>query len=70
MIVALTDLGGFQSSHSLTNDDMLNIGDVNADGKISNADLQGLLNLLKAGGGSGGTTAVPEPSSILLLALG
>ena len=70
MLVALTDLGGFQSSHALTNDDLLNIGDVNADGKITNADLQGLLNLLKAGGGSGGTTAVPEPSSILLLALG
>jgi autotransporter-associated beta strand protein len=71
MLTALTDLGGFQSSHLLSTDDMLNIGDINADGKITNADLQGLLNLLKAGGGSGGgTTAVPEPSSILLLALG
>ena len=42
-------------------------GDVNFDGSLTNADLQAMINLLKAGGGS--TTAVPEPASFVMLAL-
>src|SRR5262249_20757181 len=45
----------------------LDLIDVNTDGKATNADLQSLLNLLKAGSGS--TGAVPEPASFVLLGL-
>jgi PEP-CTERM motif len=47
---------------------MKTIGDVNGDIQFTNADLQALLNALKAGGGS--ADAVPEPASIVLLSLG
>jgi hypothetical protein len=40
---------------------------VNGDHLFTNADLQALLNLLKSGGGS---TSVPEPSALVLTALG
>jgi hypothetical protein len=43
------------------------VGDVDVDGKFTNADLQALLNLLKAGGGS--TNPVPEPSTLVLAVL-
>jgi hypothetical protein len=42
-------------------------GDFNGDGQVSNADLQGLLSALISGQGS---LAVPEPSSLVLSALG
>jgi hypothetical protein len=48
---------------------MLNIGDVNLDGKISNADIQAELDLLSSLG-AGATAAVPEPSTCVLLVLG
>ncbi len=38
--------------------------DLNADGHVNNADLQWLLNYLKAG--AGGTTAVPEPTTFVM----
>ena len=44
------------------------IGDFDADGRFTNADMQGLLSLLASGGGS--VTAVPEPGTLSLLALG
>jgi autotransporter-associated beta strand protein len=69
MLTALTDLNVWKTSHSLTNDDMLNIGDVNLDGKISNADIQAELDLLSSLG-AGATAAVPEPSTCVLLVLG
>jgi hypothetical protein len=40
---------------------------MNADGNFNNADLQDLLDFLKDGNGS---TSVPEPASLVLLALG
>jgi hypothetical protein len=40
---------------------------LDGDGKVTNADLQGLLNLLKSGGGS---NAVPEPESAWLCLIG
>ncbi len=42
------------------------IGDLDHSGTVTNADLQGLLDLLKSGGGS--TTAVPEPALLALIA--
>ncbi len=66
---ALTNLGGYNAAHSsLTSAQLLDIEDVNGDGKVNNADLQALLIELKAGGGS--SDSVPEPSTIALLGIG
>jgi uncharacterized repeat protein (TIGR03803 family) len=67
MLAALPDLDGFKTASSLSDADLLMIGDVNGDGIVSNADVQALLNLLHSGGGS--VNAVPEPLSIVLMAL-
>jgi glucose/arabinose dehydrogenase len=65
---ALTNLGGYNAAHSsLTSAQLLEIEDVNGDGKVNNADLQALLNLLQTGGGS--TDPVPEPASWVLASL-
>ena len=66
MLTALTDLNGYQLAHGLSATDLLTIGDVDHDGKVTNGDVQALLNLLKSGGGS--LAAVPEPASLVLLA--
>ena len=42
------------------------MGDIDLSGTVTNADVQALLNLLKAGGGL--LAAVPEPESITLIA--
>jgi hypothetical protein len=68
MLAALTDPIDYEKNHSLVDGDLLTAGDVNGDGNFNNADLQALLNLLKSGQGS--STAVPEPSTLALLALG
>jgi hypothetical protein len=69
MTSALTNLSGYESSHSLSVTDLLTIGDLNGDHVVNNADLQGLLNLL-VGGGGGALQSVPEPGSFLLLGCG
>ena len=61
MLTALTDLNVYRTSRSLTGEDVLNIGDLDGDAHVTNADLQGLLAYLIAGNGSG-ANAVPEPS--------
>jgi len=43
------------------------VGDFNGDGKVTNADLQGMLTALKMGQGT--TSSVPEPSSFALASL-
>jgi hypothetical protein len=66
---ALSDLSGYQAAHFPTSPNlMLDLADVNGDNKVTDADLQGLLNLLKTGGGS--ADPVPEPSSVVLATLG
>jgi autotransporter-associated beta strand protein len=69
LLTALTDINAYKAAHSsLDTFEAADILDVNQDGSVTNADLQGLLDYLKAGNGS--LAAVPEPSSWLLLALG
>lgn len=63
MLSALTDIPAFQASLSLTNADMLAIGDLDHNGIFTNADIQPMLNLLA-------TSAVPEPNQLTTLALG
>jgi hypothetical protein len=66
---ALADLSGYQNGDNsqqatLTDDELLDVGDVNGDGKINNADVQALLILLQNGGGS--MESVPEPAAWML----
>ena len=77
MLQALTDLNAYKLPTSplhpgitLTNDDLLNIGDVNLSGTITNADIQAELDKVAPGPGAGSVAGVPEPASILLLGLG
>ena len=69
LLTVLTDINAYKALHptldTLEASDTL---DVDQDGIVSNADLQGLLNYLNAGHGS--LAAVPEPASILLLLSG
>ena len=70
MEAALTDLNGWYASETalgLNSTQEKIIADVNKDGIVNNADLQQLLTKLLNGGGS--DTAVPEPASLVLLAL-
>jgi thermolabile hemolysin len=71
---SLVDLNGYKTSHGLTNQQTLDVADVNGDKKVNDADLERLICLLANGGGTGsGTatlTAVPEPASIVLLVVG
>ena len=66
-LTALSDLNIYRTSKSMSIDDLLNIGDIDSSGNVTNADLQGLLDYLKAGFGN--VAPVPEPASIVLLAL-
>ncbi len=64
----MSDLSHFQSLHGLSNAKMLAIGDLNGDGKISNLDLQPLLNLVvHVGGGLGGSGASTAESSVTVV---
>jgi autotransporter-associated beta strand protein/T5SS/PEP-CTERM-associated repeat protein len=67
---ALADLSGYRAAHgNMTSAQLVSIGDLDGDGLVTNADLQGLINLLANGGGSGSLAAVPEPSSLVLAAI-
>jgi hypothetical protein len=66
MLKALTNLATYKSTNSLTTDDLLNIGDVDASGSVTNSDIQAELNLI----GGGSLAAVPEPATWLLFAVG
>ena len=74
MMSALGDLSAYQNGGNsqsvlLTDDQMHSIGDIDTDGKVTNADLQGLLNLLADGSPGGAVSAVPEPAGWLLAAI-
>jgi len=76
---ALTNVTAFENNYGpshlvLNTDELYAVLDQNHDGMINNADVQALIVLLADGGGSaiggGSFTAVPEPSSIMLVGLG
>ena len=69
MLTALTDLKDYQASNSMSDSQLLTIGDVNGDGKVTNADIQAELDLIDSAGG-GSLSAIPEPAAVSLLALG
>ena len=46
MMTALVGLKTYESSNGLTDQQLLTIGDLNQDGQINAADLQGLTNLI------------------------
>src|SRR5262249_21592914 len=58
---------GLPSGDAMTAQDLLTVGDINGDHVFNNADIQTLLDDLKAGLGS--DNSVPEPASLLLTAL-
>ena len=69
MLKAMTDLNMWKLSYDASDADLLAIGDLDHSGVVTNRDVQGLLNLLASQGG-GTTAAVPEPSSLILMACG
>jgi autotransporter-associated beta strand protein len=77
LMSALADLSTYQATHgigggALTNQQLLQITDLDGDGAVTNADVQALIDLLANGLGSGGgsVTAVPEPATMVLALLG
>jgi hypothetical protein len=68
LLAALTDLNGYKTSHNVANDtDLKGLLDMDANGSITNADIQTLLGLFA---GTGSTVPVPEPASGALWILG
>ena len=65
----MSDPSAYEQTHQLSDGDFLTIADVNHDGKITNADIQPLLDLIATNGG-GSLAAVPEPASWLLVVVG
>jgi hypothetical protein len=68
MMAALTDWNSYKSTSGLSDAGLMALGDLNGDGAVNNLDVQGLIDLLKNGGGS--LSAVPEPGSIWLIVSG
>jgi Dockerin type I domain/PEP-CTERM motif len=72
LINALSNLAGYQSSENLTAANLLTIADVNGDHVIDNRDVQALISVVATDAGPGGAsiTAVPEPTALILVAIG
>src|SRR5262249_50093915 len=81
LMSALGDLSDYQagtavrSGSAWTASQLMNVADTNLDDVVDNRDIQGLITYLAnglsfPGGGSGGIHVVPEPASVVLLAIG
>ncbi len=67
MLQALTDLNAYQTDRSIPDADLRAIADLDRSGAITNADMQGLLDLLAS---QEGPQPVPEPRAVLLALAG
>jgi hypothetical protein len=67
MLKALADTTSFKNNNDLVDAAFTKLADINGDGQVNNADLQALIDYLKAGGGQ--TNPVPEPSTCVLAVL-
>ena len=70
MLRALSNMSSFETSNHLYDSDIAYIGDFNGDDKVTNTDIQSLLDSVAALPGGGSLAGVPEPGSLLLLGLG
>ena len=70
LLVALADPVKYATTHNLFASDVAYVGDYDNDGFFTNRDIQPLLDFIASQPGGGSLTAVPEPSSLALLALG
>jgi hypothetical protein len=70
MLKALTNLNAYQVEKLLTPSQLIAIGDLDLSGTISNRDIQLLLDIVPTLAGSGSLAAVPEPSALMLAAVG
>jgi hypothetical protein len=70
MLVALTNLPSYQSSHGFSNNDLALLGDFDGDQLFTNLDIQPYLDFLAASGLGSGIAPVPEPPSIALFVCG
>jgi hypothetical protein len=61
MLSCLTDIPAYKALHSLSDANLLSIGDFDSSGKLANADIQGLLSTIAASG-TGAIAPVPEPA--------
>jgi fibronectin-binding autotransporter adhesin len=71
MLSALTNLSAYKSAHGLSDENLLNIGDLDYSGSVNNFDIQPELAYIATGVlGGGSLAAVPEPATLVLLAIG
>jgi hypothetical protein len=70
MLAEMSSPQTYMAAHNLSSSDVVAMGDLDGDGKVTNCDLQGLITMLANGGGSTLLAVVPEPSAIYLLAAG
>src|SRR5262249_21023660 len=73
MMAALSDEDAYRANHgNMPLPDFVALGDFDSNNLVDNLDLQGLITALAnaPGPGAPGLTAVPEPSSALLLLVG
>jgi len=66
MLAAMSSPQTYMSQHNLSGDDLVSMGDLNGDGNVTNADVQGLIGMLANGGGSAALATVPEPPALML----
>jgi hypothetical protein len=70
MLAEMSSPQTYMAAHNLSSTDVVSMGDLDGDGKVTNSDLQGLIVMLANGGGSASLSAVPEPPAVGLLAAG
>jgi len=63
MMSALADLTAYQWLWGLSTTQLTTLGDLTGEGMVTNADLQGLINNVANGGGTGSLDVVPEPTA-------